>query len=772
MKRLAARMVVALGICLLLSTVVWANVINQPVTSPKESAQQFDFNEDAATDPAALAKAMPALAKQVIANYSDDDRQTYLDNLFRLQMIAGDYAGAKATIKSLRDLLQPSDPLYARVAYTQYEIFSNAKLKQAAGNTSFADAFRESFRDAFGRLSDSQAYRVSGSFNYDLTRAYDELQASLDKLKGRDSIDLKSALELAGKYQPLEVYRSIAALTASLLQEDDDKRYVIQDNVLIKTKDGATLSAIVVRKRGVTAPQPTALIFTIYADTARNFPAPKFAAAHGYVGIVGFTRGKAASPDEIVPYEDEAEDTYSVIDWISKQPWSDGQVGMYGGSYNGFACWAATKHLHPALKTIVPYVAAIPGQGLPMENNVGLFVNYAWAFYVTDNKYLDNKTYSDRRRWNALNNRWYQSGKPYREIDKIDGTPNKWFQRWLQHPSYDQYWQDMVPYKQEFAKINIPVLTITGYYDDGQISALQYLKDHYRYNKNADHYLLIGPYDHFGSQSTHKDKVLRGYTIDPVAQFDTAEITFQWLDYVMRGGKKPNLLKDKINYEVMGANEWKHAPSLEKMCGRSLTLYLTDKKAGDYYLLAKEKPSHSGFLSQEVNFADRKTTNNNDYYPNPIVGSKPDLSNGFAFISEPFDGPVEISGTFSGEIKAVINKKDMDIGVTLYEVMPDGELFHLSYFLGRASYAGNMSVRRLLTLGEEESIPFDRTRMVSRRLNKGSRLLVVLNVNKNPFAQINYGTGKDVSDEDINDAEVPLKVEWQNDSYVKIPICN
>jgi uncharacterized protein len=313
---------------------------------------------------------------------------------------------------------------------------------------------------------------------------------------------------------------------------------------------------------------------------------------------------------------------------------------------------------------------------------------------------------------------------------------------------------------------------LAGYYDDGQISALQYLKEHYRYNRNADHYLLIGPYDHFGSQSTHKDKVLRGYTIDRVAQFDTPEITFQWLDYVMRGGKKPDLLKDKINYEVMGTNEWKHAPSLEKMSDRSLTLYLTDKKAGDYYLLAKEKPSHSGFLSQEVNFADRKTTNNNDYYPNPIVGSKPDLSNGFAFISEPFDGPIEISGTFSGEIKAVINKKDMDIGVTLYEVMPDGELFHLSYFLGRASYAGNMSVRRLLTPGEEESIPFDRTRMVNRRLNKGSRLLVVLNVNKNPFAQINYGTGKDGSDEDINDAEVPLKVEWQNDSYVKIPISN
>jgi len=138
-------------------------------------------------------------------------------------------------------------------------------------------------------------------------------------------------------------------------------------------------------------------------------------------------------------------------------------------------------------------------------------------------------------------------------------------------------------------------------------------------------------------------------------------------------------------------------------------------------------------LEQTVDLADRKTSTNNDYYPFPIVGRKPDFSTGYAFLSEPFDSPVEINGTFSGEIKAIINKKDMDIGVVLYQVMPNGDLFHLSYFLGRASYARDMSVSHLLTPGAIESIPFDRTRMTSRRLEKGSRLLVMVNVNKNSF---------------------------------------
>jgi len=733
------------------------------------SAQQIDFNKAAATDPAELAKAMPGLAKEIIAKYKDETPETYLNNLFRLQMIAEQYTEANATIRSLRELLKVNDPAYAHVTYMQYELFSDAKIIQDATSLSFTEAFQGAFQHVNNKLSDKDAYRVSSSLIYDLPRSQNDLQATLDKLKDKDSLTLNEAIELARKYLPYSVYKNILPLTESLRLAEDNRRYIIQDNVLIKTKDGAKISAIVVRKRNVDTPQPTALVFTIYADKVRNPDSAKEAAAHGYVGVLALTRGKAASPDAIAPFEHEAQDAYSVIDWISKQRWSNGKVGMYGGSYNGFTQWAATKHLHPALKTIVPYVAANAGDGLPMENNVFLFVNYAWAFYTTNNKYLDNETYNDRKRWNELNDKWYQSGKSYRQVDSVDGTPNKWFQRWLQHPSYDKYWQDMVPYKAEFARINIPVLTITGYYDDGQQSALYYLKQHYKYNKNANHYLLIGPYDHFGSQSRRKDAVLRGYAIDPVAQIDTPDITFQWLDYVMRDGKRPALLQDKINYEVMGANEWRHAPSLEKMSNETLTLYLTDAKAGEHYRLAKEKSSKPGYLSQEVDFADRKTTNF-DYYPDPIVGKKPDLSNGFSFISEPFDEPVSINGTFSGEIKASINKKDMDIGVALYEAMPNGELFQLSYFLGRASYAKDMSVRQLLTPDKVEAIPFEKTRLVSRQLSKGSRLLVVLNVNKNPYAQINYGTGKDVSDESIEDAKTPLQIKWQNDSFVKIPL--
>jgi len=220
---------------------------------------------------------------------------------------------------------------------------------------------------------------------------------------------------------------------------------------------------------------------------------------------------------------------------------------------------------------------------------------------------------------------------------------------------------------------------------------------------------------------------------------------------------------------VMGANEWRSAPSIDKMNNDFLTLYLTTSKSGNFYKATSNKPAKDDFLSQEVDFADRETSNN-DYYPDPIVRKDIDTANGYYFISDPFEEPVIVNGSFSGEIIAAINKKDMDIGVTLYEVMPDGEYFHLSYFIGRASYARDDTQRVLLTPGVRDTIPFSNTHLVSKQLSKGSRLLICLNVNKNPFSELNYGTGKTVTRETIKDASQPLKVKWYNGSFVKIPI--
>ncbi|GAB3988261.1 CocE/NonD family hydrolase [Spirosoma daeguense] len=562
---------------------------------------------------------------------------------------------------------------------------------------------------------------------------------------------------------------SFAQQTAATKFEDASSPYDIQDSVLIKTRDGATLSAIVVRKKNVAQPLPVVLQFTIYVrDKGRDMKTLKESADNGYVGVIAYTRGKRFSPDEIYPYEHEANDTYEVIDWISKQPWCNGSVGMFGGSYNGFAQWAACKKLHPALKTIVPYVANRPGMGLPMENNVFINPNYEWAFYVGNNKYLDTLAGNDRKRYRNLMFDWWHSGAAYNKMDSVDGVPNKWFQRWISHPDFDTYWQKMAPYERDFARINIPILAFDGYYNDSQNSSLYYLRELQKYNPKTPAYLVIGPYGHFGTQ-IGGEKIINDYSVDSVALFDIKKITYQWFDYVLQDGPKPAILKDKINYEVMGANTWRSAPSLDKLYNGFLTFYLSDKKQNGFYSLAAKKPVKTDYLTQEVDFSDRRFTYNN-YYPAPIARTELDTSNGFIFVSEPLTEPLLVNGSFLGQLKISINKKDVDLGVTLYELTPTGEYFHLSYYIGRASYAKNITKRTLLKPNELTTIDFTNTHLVSKQLRKGSRLVVGVNVNKNPFSQLNYGTGKDASTETIEDGKEPLRIQWYTDSSINVPI--
>lgn len=257
--------------------------------------------------------------------------------------------------------------------------------------------------------------------------------------------------------------------------------------------------------------------------------------------------------------------------------------------------------------------------------------------------------------------------------------------------------------------------------------------------------------------------------VDPVALFSTPQLIYAWMDYVMKGSPKPALLANTVNYEVMGANEWRHVSSLDSMGPVEVPYFFSASTADGRHMLTTTRESENRAVIEKVNFADRTTLNNQHYYPNPIA-EKTLEDDGkvteMVYASEPFTKQTVMSGPFTGELDVTINKRDVDLGVTVFEQMPDGHLFHLGYWLGRASYAGHPDKRVLLTPGKPSRIPFE-TNVVSRQMSAGSRLLVLLDVNKNPFAQVNYGTGKDVSDESIRDAKTPLAIYWHDDSFIK-----
>ena len=738
------------------------------------AAAEFDFPTNATEDPAALAAAMPILAKQVLAAYKDEDRETYLNNRFRLQMVTEQYSEAVKTLKSLREQRRTTNPVRAAWVDLQYEIYATARALQSSNKLSFQEAYPRACRDALRSMDDHSSALLIRALRAPINSMRRQLREDLEQQKGKTTVSLANALTLIRDYQIEEAYRSFTPLLPPLIAEDDARRYIIDTDIPVKTPDGATVCTLVVRPRGARGRLTTLLEFTIYADPGGNLGGARRTASNGYAAVVGLTRGKGCSPDKPVPYEHDGSDATALIDWITAQEWSDGQLGMYGGSYSGATAWAAAKHMPKGLKAILVGAPVAPGIDVPMEGNVFWNFVYPWPFYTMNLKGLDDATYSDGARWKRLDHEWYVSGRPYRDLDKIDGTPNPIFRRWISHPSYDAYWKNAIPYGREFARINIPVLITAGYYFGGPGAAVYYMREHYKYNPRAEHYLLIGPYDHFGGQRGTEDGLggdndaIAGYKIDPVAKIDLLEFRYAWFDYVFKGAPKPALLADKVNHQVTGANVWRHSPSLEAMANQRLRLHLSGASSGSAFRLSRSS-SDNAFVTLRVDLADRSDADR----PVPgggVLDSTLDSWNGIEFVSDPLPEATELSGLFSGKLDFIANKKDFDFGIDLYEQTPQRQYIALAAYWGRVSYVGHLSQRRLLTPGKRQQLAFTSVRLMSRQLRQGSRVVLVLSVIKEPGRQINYGTGKDVSAESIRDAGVPLEIKWYGDSYVDLPV--
>jgi hypothetical protein len=88
----------------------------------------------------------------------------------------------------------------------------------------------------------------------------------------------------------------------------------------------------------------------------------------------------------------------------------------------------------------------------------------------------------------------------------------------------------------------------------------------------------------------------------------------------------------------------------------------------------------------------------------------------------------------------------------------------------RASYLRDRAHRHLLKAGERQQLTIRSERLMSRKLQAGSRVVMVLGVNKRSDREINYGSGGDVSEESIEDARVPVKIRWYSNSYIEIPV--
>jgi predicted acyl esterase len=231
----------------------------------------------------------------------------------------------------------------------------------------------------------------------------------------------------------------------------------------------------------------------------------------------------------------------------------------------------------------------------------------------------------------------------------------------------------------------------------------------------------------------------------------------------------PSLLSATVNYQLAGADEWRHESSLDALEQNALRFYFGPSQNEAAHALLTDKPAAPTSILQTADLRDRA---NAEWRPSQqLVLRELQPRDGTLFMTEPFSGVVDVAGRLRGVLDLTINKYDVDLALTLYELRADGayvKLFDPAYAF-RASYARDRVQRRLLMAGVRQQLPFQSERMVGRRLEPGSRLVLAVRINKRADQQVNYGAGGDVSEESIEDAGAPVRIRWHEGSYIEIP---
>lgn len=571
---------------------------------------------------------------------------------------------------------------------------------------------------------------------------------------GKGQLDYYTAWDLLDFALSAEFFRRHRATVETLLYELDPAR-VQEEEVKVPLRDGVRLNALVYRDVTRTTKVPALLMLSPYPGGNEAMRGNVYA-TNGYVFVYADTRGRRKSEGDFFPYEHDARDYYDLIDWASKQPWCDGQVATTGGSYLGFDQWQAIRqeYRHPALKAVNPMVAVGFGVDFPRESNIFYPYTLQWARFVSG-KELNEALFNDYHFWNDVSWKLYKNRLPFAKLDSVAGLPNPYFQKWVSHPDFDSYWKSILPTDADYASLDLPMLTITGYYDADQNGALYYYRHHQRLNPKAheNHQLLVGPWSHGGSQWMPQAAV-NGLTVEPAAQVPIYKQVIQWFDWRLKGKPKPAWIRDQVTYFATGTGQWRGAPTLAALTRDTVHLYLTPRvvpskhrKAGLLAMQAQALPKPATIayrhdvaqvLDSSFVFGQEQPFGDSLYLTSP---------HNLVFESEPLSQAVELSGAVLPRLYLSLNVPDADFRVTVIELTADGRNLPLAGSCLRARYRHGGDQPALVKPGTVERFDFKDNYLYVKRLPAGSRLRLVFEVQNTPNYERNYGFGGVVAHE-------------------------
>jgi len=516
------------------------------------------------------------------------------------------------------------------------------------------------------------------------------------------------------------VVLSLLILAAQLSFAAEPYAITYERDVAVKMRDGITLRADIYRPNA-DGKFPVLLQRTPYnKDNGVDFGLK--AAARGYVVIFEDVRGRYASEGEWYTFKNEPNDGYDTVEWAATLPYSNGKVGMFGGSYVGATQILAAIAHPPHLAGICPIVTASNYH----ENWVyqgGAFTQWFdedWTSGLAQNT-LERAIWKINDPVGGIwtlpltNYSLFTLEKHPEAVSTLSLAP--YFLDWLAHPSYDDYWKS-VSIEEHFSDITVPALHVAAWYDlflGGSLRNYEGIKAHGGTEgaRNGQQLMVV-----VGGHAGNGPKV-GDVDFGAVSKIDEDDITLRWYDYLFKGVQNEFASGKPVKIFVMGANQWRDendwplprakgtkyflhsSGKANSMRGiGSLSVAAPGKESPDQYVYdpANPAPTVGGPLCCE---SERWPPGPRDQRP---VEARDDV---LVYSTPPLPDDVEVTGPVTLELFAKSSAVDTDFTAKLVDVWPDGFAQNLTEGIIRARYRDSRETPELMTPGQVYKFAID-----------------------------------------------------------------
>jgi putative CocE/NonD family hydrolase len=576
------------------------------------------------------------------------------------------------------------------------------------------------------------------------------------------------------------------------------KTLIVERDVGAGMRDGIMLRADVYRPN-TEEPLPVLLQRTPYGKGFSNPAFALMAAERGYAVVIQDTRGRWASDGDGYPFIYEMDDGYDTIGWIARQPWANGQVGMFGSSYVGYTQWAAAVTRPPALKTIIPAITFCDPYDIFYSGGaLALGVGVSWNLVSTAYMAIFKHKGSEEKKM-ELTNQLVEAvdgmarGQTFSHLP-LNDTPligqngvTGFFHDILSHPTHDAYWERM---RCAHRQIQIPVFHIGGWYD---IFGRSTLHDFCGIRKEGgselsrhNQKLLIGPWRHGPLEGLvgEVDFGLRASSLLVLPD----ELQLRWFDRWLKGVDSGIADEPPIRIFVMGDNRWRTENEWPLTRTQYTPFYLHSGGAANSLrgdgALSLEKPADEPVDTYVYDPRNPVPTRGGGLccsqtalapgaFDQREIEGRPDV---LVYTTLPLEYDVEVTGPVEVHLWAATSAPDTDFTAKLVDVSPCGYARNVQDGIIRArsgeSHESTTSAgqARPLTPGQVREYVIDLA-ATSNVFKAGHRIRVDISSSNFPRFDRNPNTGRSTgSDTALRPATQWVLHDAERPSHIVLPI--